>query len=89
MINDLMLQLQKYMMDRRIKKIRKCDGCNEDNVPVKEVSIVNILFYLLIGVVLWFITKNKLMFLVPFPLAIINSMIVKPKCPKCKKIYLD
>lgn len=76
----LMIQLQVYMNSKK----RLCLDCNEIVIPRREISVINLLFYIIIGIIVYFITKNKLSFLLPILLSIINSIFVKPKCPKCK-----
>jgi len=86
-IIKIMLQFQAYI---NIKKKRKlCLDCNEVIVPRKEISTLNLLFFIIIGAVIYFITKSKLSFFLPIILAIINSLFTKPKCPKCKGTNLS
>ena len=83
----IMMQLQMYINMK--KKRRLCLDCNEAVIPRREVSVLNILFYVIIGAVVYFITRNKLSFFLPIILAVINAMLVKPKCPKCRGVNLE
>lgn len=87
MIVDLMYKLQSWLISRNSKKVRKCSHCDNDVIPIREVSVLNILFFIIIGIVLFFLTKNKLIFFLPIVLSILNSLLVKKKCPKCKKEF--
>lgn len=80
--------MQFYIMSRREK--RKCSNCQKEVIPIKGVSILNIGFYLLIGLIVFTITNNKSSFLIPIILSIVNSLFVKPICPICKESkFLD
>lgn len=71
------------MMSRKEK--RMCSNCKKEVVPIKGVSILNIGFYLLIGLIVFMITNSKSSFLIPVILSIINSLFAKPICPICKE----
>lgn len=83
-INMLIIKLQTALINRKNKKIRMCTNCNETVVPLKEISILNILAFVIIGLSIFFITKDKIWLLFPVLLSILNSLMTKAKCPKCK-----
>jgi len=82
-LSKLMIKLQLYLISRKTKK--KCSSCGEYVVPIKGISILNIGIYFLISSVAFFITKEKLSFLILIVLSIINSLFAKPVCPLCKE----
>lgn len=83
-MNLLLIKLQTYLMNRRANKLRICSNCNEEVLPLKEISLLNILTFVILGLVVFFITRNKIWLLSPVALSIINSLLTKSKCPKCK-----
>lgn len=84
----LLIKLQTALVNRQMKKLRMCKSCGEQVVPLREVSILNILVYAIMGIVMFFILKNKAWLLLPVGLSVLNSLLIKPKCPKCKSLEL-
>ena len=84
----LLIKIQTALMNRKAKKIKMCDNCGQKVTPLREISILNILVYAIIGVTLFLILKNMAWLLLPIGLSIVNSLLVKPKCPKCKSLKL-
>lgn len=84
----IMMQLQTYLNTKRKPKL--CLNCNEAVIPRREVSILNVIFYIIIGIIVYVFTKNKVSMFIPIVLSIINSFLVKPRCPICKESkYFD
>ena len=83
----IMSQLQMYVNAKR--KLKLCLDCNETVIPRREISILNVIFYIIIGIIVYIFTKNKASVFIPIVLSIINSFLTKPKCPKCKGTNLS
>ena len=83
----IMIQLQMYINTKRQPKL--CLNCNEAVIPKREISILNVIFYIIIGIIVYVLTKNKASIFIPIVLSIINSLLVKPKCPKCRGTSFD
>ena len=85
-MNFLMKLIVRYQIYRSKRKAPKiCLNCNELVYPRKEISVLNVLFYLILGVVTYFIMKKIwVALLVPLVLTVINVFMVKKRCPKCR-----
>lgn len=85
-MNFLMKLIIKYQMYVSKKKaVKRCLSCNELVYPRKEISTLNVLFYVVLGVVTYFLIKKiSLALLTPVVLTTINAFIVKKRCPKCR-----
>ena len=85
-----LLKAQFYILAKRqafMNRIdtKTCLSCSEEVVPRKEISTLNLLGYLIIGIIVFMITKRFMSFLIPVILGILNGLFTKPRCPKCKK----
>lgn len=80
----MVLRLQTYISQKRIPI--ECKTCGKAVVPRKEISVLNIIAFVIIGVIVFFVTKRKIAILLPLVLSVINSLAVKKKCPECKGI---
>lgn len=67
-----------------------CESCNETSVPLYQISILNIGFWILLGVIAAIFTKIYIGFILAFLLIAINGKLIKPQCRKClsTKIHL-
>lgn len=83
----IMMQLQMYVNAKKQPKL--CLDCNEAVIPRREISILNVIFYIIIGIIVYVFTKNKASIFIPIALSIINSLLVKPRCPKCRGTNFD
>lgn len=79
---NMMVKFQVYLSQKR--QPVECKGCNNIVVPRKEISVLNLIFYVIASGVIFFITKRKLVILLPIVLAVINSLLIKKRCPTCR-----
>ena len=86
-MTELILRLQQRARSRNNEVI--CRECGTIAKPLREVSILNIVGYVLVGFVLMKVVGSKWCFFVPFVLAVINAYIAKPKCRKCRSFKVE
>lgn len=67
-----------------------CETCKETSVPLYQISILNIGFWVLLGIIAAIFTKVYIGFLLAIVLIAINGKLIKPQCRKClsTKIHL-
>lgn len=90
MLYKMYFSLRTYLMTRR--KLAECLNCKKAVYPRREVSVLNLILYVVIGVLVYLSLKSKACVFIPIVLAIIDSFLSKPRCPICKgdnlKIYV-
>ncbi|MDF2879451.1 MAG: hypothetical protein K0R54_8 [Clostridiaceae bacterium] len=92
MISQFLLQAYtKYIAYKTAKRSQliHCNDCNKEGVPKKEMSVLNLLIFLILGIVIGFAYKALAGFLGFLGMVLINSLILKPKCPNCRSYNIS
>lgn len=75
----------------------KCNDCGKVDIPRREVSVLNLIFYVIVGIIAYFILEKFnlegwsiiISVLLIIAMAFTNVRFAKPKCKHCGSLEIE
>lgn len=66
-----------------------CNECGEDAKPRRDISVLNLGFYIIVGLVVGFTFSALLGIFLTVISTTVNMKIIKPQCPDCHSLNVS